>query len=53
MTSSPGIRPERRLVVYRGAERFPLANGIEAVPLIDLCGEACGDVILKLAPLTI
>ena len=31
------VRPERRLVVYGGAERFPLAEGIEAVSLTDLC----------------
>jgi predicted AAA+ superfamily ATPase len=33
------VRPERRLVVYGGAERFPLAEGVEAVPLFDLCEE--------------
>lgn len=33
------VRPERRLVVYGGAERFPLAEGVEAVSLIDLCEE--------------
>lgn len=32
-------RPERRLVVYGGTERFPLAEEIEAVSLIDLCEE--------------
>jgi uncharacterized protein len=31
------VRPERRLVVYGGIERFPLAEGVEAVSLIDLC----------------
>jgi predicted AAA+ superfamily ATPase len=31
------VRPERRLVVYGGGERFPLAEGVEAVALIDLC----------------
>lgn len=31
------VRPERRLVVYSGEERFPLAEGVEAMPLIDLC----------------
>ena len=30
---------ERRMVVYGGAERFPLGEGVEAVPLIDLCAE--------------
>jgi predicted AAA+ superfamily ATPase len=33
------VRPERRLVVYGGVERFPLADGVEAVSLIDLCEE--------------
>lgn len=33
------VRPERRLVVYGGAERFPLAEGIEALALTDLCAE--------------
>lgn len=33
------VRPERRLVVYGGVERFPLADGIEAVSLGDLCRE--------------
>lgn len=33
------VRPERRLVVYGGAERFPLAEGVEALALPDLCAE--------------
>jgi len=33
------VRPERCLVVYGGVERFPLADGIEAVSLSDLCRE--------------
>lgn len=33
------VRPERRLVVYGGRERFPLAEEIDAVPLGDLCAE--------------
>jgi hypothetical protein len=33
------VRPERRLVVYGGAERFPLAEGVEAASLVDLCEE--------------
>jgi predicted AAA+ superfamily ATPase len=33
------VRPERRLVVYGGAERFPLAEGAEALALTDLCAE--------------
>ena len=30
---------ERRMVVYGGAERLPLGEGVAAVPLIDLCAE--------------
>ena len=33
------VRPARRLVVYGGVERFPLAEGVEAISLIDLCAE--------------
>lgn len=33
------VRPERRLVVYGGPERFPLAEGVEALSLTDLCAE--------------
>jgi len=33
------VRPERRLVAYGGAERFPLAEDVEAVPLVELCAE--------------
>jgi hypothetical protein len=33
------VRPERRLVVYGGTERFPLAEGAEALALTDLCAE--------------
>jgi predicted AAA+ superfamily ATPase len=33
------VRPARRLVVYGGTERFPLAPGVEAVSLVDLCAE--------------
>ena len=33
------LRPERRLVVYSGSERFPLAANVEAVPLGELCAE--------------
>ncbi|MFN0149547.1 MAG: ATP-binding protein [bacterium] len=33
------VRPERRLVVYGGTERFPIAEGVEAVSLTDLCEE--------------
>jgi hypothetical protein len=33
------VRPRRRLVVYGGAERFPLAANVEAVSLVDLCEE--------------
>jgi predicted AAA+ superfamily ATPase len=31
------VRPDRRLVVYGGTERFPLAEGVEAAPLMALC----------------
>jgi hypothetical protein len=33
------VGPELRLVVYGGTERFPLAEGVEAVTLVDLCEE--------------
>jgi len=33
------IRPERRLVVYPGKEPFPLAHGLEAMPLAMLAEE--------------
>jgi len=33
------MRPERRMVVYGGGERFPIAAGVEALSLIDLCEE--------------
>lgn len=33
------VRPERRSVVYGGLERFPLAEGVEAIPLVALCAE--------------
>lgn len=33
------VEPERKLVVYGGSERFPIAENIEAVPLLDLCVE--------------
>ena len=33
------VRPDRRLVVYGGVERFPLAEGVEAFSLIELCEE--------------
>lgn len=33
------VRPERRVVVYGGAERFPLAEDVEARSLVDLCEE--------------
>ncbi len=34
--AAEAVRPERRLVVYGGNERFPLAEGVEAIPLPDL-----------------
>ncbi len=33
------VKPLRRCVVYEGGERFPLAEGVEAFPLIELCAE--------------
>jgi predicted AAA+ superfamily ATPase len=33
------VSAERRRVVYGGNERFPLAEGVEAVSLVDLCDE--------------
>jgi hypothetical protein len=33
------VRAARRLVVYGGTERFPLAENVEVVSLVDLCGE--------------
>jgi hypothetical protein len=33
------VRPERRLVVYGGGERFPLGQGVEAVSLSELSEE--------------
>lgn len=33
------VRPERRFVVYSGDERFPLGDGVDAIPLADLCAE--------------
>jgi hypothetical protein len=33
------LRPGRRFVVYPGAERFPLGDGVEAVPPAALAQE--------------
>jgi predicted AAA+ superfamily ATPase len=33
------VHPERRRVVYGGDERFPIGDGVEAVPLPELCEE--------------
>ncbi|MBX7059115.1 MAG: ATP-binding protein [Leptospirales bacterium] len=33
------VRPQRKIVVYAGEERFALQRGIEAVPLQQLCAE--------------
>ena len=33
------VETERRRVVYGGVERFPIAGGVDAVALIDLCEE--------------
>lgn len=38
-TASATVQPERGFVVYGGTERYPLAPGIEAVALADLCIE--------------
>ncbi len=35
------VRPERRLVVYGGAERFPLAKDVEAVSLVGAVRRGC------------
>jgi uncharacterized protein len=32
------LQPARKLVVYPGTEAFPMAHGVKAVPLADLCG---------------
>ena len=37
--ASDDVRAERRLLVYGGSERFPLAEGVEAASLVDLCEE--------------
>lgn len=34
------IRPSRTFAVHRGTERYPLADGVEAIGLGDLCREA-------------
>ena len=36
------LSPARRIVIYPGAERFPLSHGIEAMPLQDLGRELLG-----------
>ena len=33
------VEPEKCFVVYNGPARFPLAKGVEAVSLADLCHE--------------
>ena len=33
------VRPQRRLVVYGGVERFPIAQGVEALSLLETCDE--------------
>jgi uncharacterized protein len=33
------LQPQRRLVVYPGTERYPLAHGVEVMPLGALCAE--------------
>lgn len=36
------VGPAQRRVVYGGVERFPIADGVEAVSLPDLCAELAG-----------
>lgn len=38
-TACETVQPERRLVIYGGTERFPLPDGVQAMPLITLCDE--------------
>jgi predicted AAA+ superfamily ATPase len=33
------VAPERRFVVHGGVERYPLADDVEAIPLVQLCAE--------------
>lgn len=33
------VQPEQSFVVYSGSERFPLADGVQATPLVRLCEE--------------
>jgi len=33
------IRPTRKYVVYSGTDRFPLQQGVEAIPLPQLAAE--------------
>jgi hypothetical protein len=33
------VKPQHRRVVYGGVERFPLADNVDAVSLVDLCEE--------------
>ena len=33
------VKPERRFVIYSGTERYPLSDGVEAVPLFTICEE--------------
>jgi len=37
------VKPLQRRVVYGGVERFPLAEGVEAVSLPELCEELAGE----------
>jgi predicted AAA+ superfamily ATPase len=36
------LQPNRSFVVYSGHERYPRAEGVEAIPLADLCAELAG-----------
>ncbi|MBI3154020.1 MAG: ATP-binding protein [Burkholderiales bacterium] len=37
--ASEALRPEQQRVVYGGTERFPIAAGVQACSLVDLCEE--------------
>ena len=36
------LNPERRIVVYKGVERYPMRGGVEVMPLMDLMEELAG-----------
>jgi predicted AAA+ superfamily ATPase len=39
-TACEDLAPARRIIVYPGQDRWPLANGIEVMGLAELCAEA-------------